>query len=156
MTKARHYLNIHYAFTPSFSYKNFDVSTVIRASGGNKVYNGLREDLSLLENIGKQNVLESAVPLGIHSVTVASDEWLEDGSYIRWENLSFGYKFNLTNVKYISALRLSLTGQNLALITKYKGLDPEVDASGDSSSGGDYGIYPRTRTFSVGLNVILK
>lgn len=145
-----------WAFTPSFSYKNFDVSTVIRASGGNKVYDGLREDLSLLENIGKQNVLESAVPLGIHSVTVASDEWLEDGSYIRWENLSFGYKFNLTNVKYISALRLSLTGQNLALITKYKGLDPEVDESGDSSSGGDYGIYPRTRTFSIGLNVILK
>jgi hypothetical protein len=146
-----------YAFTPSFSYKNFDASMVWRGAGGNKVYDGLRQDLSLLENIGKQNVLASAIPLGIHSSPVSSDEWLESGSYLRFQNLSFGYRFNLTNVKYISnSIHLSLTGQNLALITKYKGLDPEVDASGDSSSGGDYGIYPRTRTFSLGLNVILK
>jgi iron complex outermembrane receptor protein len=52
-------------------------------------------------------------------------------------------------------LRLSLTGQNLAIITKYKGLDPELDAN-SLAAGDDYGVYPRTRTFSVGLNVILK
>ncbi|MFI5159279.1 MAG: SusC/RagA family TonB-linked outer membrane protein, partial [Sphingobacteriales bacterium] len=146
----------NYAFTPSFSYKNFDVSMVWRGSGGNKVYDGLREQLSLLENIGKQNVLASAVPLGIHSTPVQSDEWLENGSYLRWENLSLGYKFNITGMKYVNSLRVSLTGQNLLLITKYKGADPEVDASGDNSSGGDYGIYPRTRTISAGLSVIFK
>ncbi|MDB5135395.1 MAG: TonB dependent receptor [Mucilaginibacter sp.] len=146
----------NYAFTPSFTYKNFDASMVWRGAGGNKVYDGLRADLSLLENIGKQNVLASAIPLGIHSSPVSSDEWLESGNYLRFENLSLGYRFNVTHIKFINALRVSVTGQNLALITKYKGLDPEVDASGGSSSGGDYGIYPRTRTFSVGLNVILK
>ena len=67
----------------------------------------------------------------------------------------FGYKVNLTNVKFISALRISLTGQNLAIITKYKGLDPQLNTS-DLGAGYDYGVYPRTRTFSVGLNVILK
>ena len=151
-----------YAFTPTFTYKNFDASMVWRGSGGNKIYNGLRADLSLLENLGKQNVLQSAIPTGIHSSSFSSDEWLESGNFLRWENLSFGYRFNLTNVKYISAIRLSVTGQNLALITNYKGIDPEVNVSGGGtqgvgdSSGGDFGIYPRTRTFAIGLNVVLK
>lgn len=146
----------NYAFTPSFTYKNFDASMVWRGSGGNKVYDGLREQLSLLENIGKQNVLASAIATGIHSTSVQSDEWLESGNYLRWENLSLGYRFNVTGLKYVNSIRVSLTGQNLLLISKYKGADPEVDASGGSSTGGDYGIYPRTRTFSAGLNVIFK
>ena len=134
-----------YAFTPSFTYKNFDMSMVWRGSGGNKIYNGLRPTLSLLENLGKSNVLQSAVPLGISSSQYGSDLWLENGSYLRWENLSLGYRFNFINVKYISALRISVTGQNLALITKYTGLDPELQSG--NLSGGDYGVYPRTRTF---------
>ncbi|MEB0260113.1 TonB-dependent receptor [Mucilaginibacter sp. 10I4] len=145
----------NYAFTPSFSYKNFDLSMVWRGSGGNKIYNAIRQKFSLLENLGKSNLLQSAVPLGIASTEYGSDLWLENGSYLRWENLSFGYKINV-KAKYISAFRVSLTGQNLALITGYSGLDPELDASGGSSSGVDNGIYPRTRTFSVGLNVVLK
>jgi len=42
------------------------------------------------------------------------------------------------------------------VITKYSGIDPELNVSGGNGSGGDYGIYPRTRTFSIGLNVVLK
>jgi len=145
-----------YAFTPSFTYGNFDASMVWQGSGGNKIYDGLEEDLSLLENIGKSNLLQSAIAKGIHSTDFASDEWLQSGNYLRFSNLAFGYKFNLTGNKFISALRVSLIGQNLAIITKYTGLDPEVDQSGDNSSGGDYGTYPRTRTYSAGLDVILK
>ncbi len=146
-----------YAFTPTFTYKNFDASMVWLGSGGNKIYNGLRQTLSLEQNLGKSNLLKSAIPLGIASSQYGSDLWLEDGSFLRWANLSLGYRFNLNSVKYISALRLSVTGQNLALITKYTGLDPEVNTNGGSSSGGDFGnYYPRTRTLSVGLNVIFK
>lgn len=144
-----------YAFTPSFSYKNFDISMVWRGQGGNKVYDGVRADLSMLENIGKQNVLVSAIPLGIHSSPVSSDEWLESGAFLRFQNLSVGYKIPVNN-KYISSFRVSLTGENLALITKYKGTDPEVDVSGDGSIGGDYGIYPRTRAIAAGFNIVLK
>ena len=146
----------NYAFTPSFRYKNFDASMVWRGSGGNKVYDGFREQLSMLQNIGKQNVLESAIPLGIHSSPVNSDEWLESGAYLRFQNLSFGYNIKVPSIQFISSLRVSVIGQNLALITKYKGGDPEVDVNGGTGSGSDYGIYPRTRTFSAGLNVILK
>ncbi len=151
-----------YAFTPGFTYKNFDASMVWLGSGGNKIYNGLRQQLSLEQNLGKSNLLKSAIPLGIESSQYGSDLWLENGAYLRWANLSLGYRFNLNNVKYINALRLSVTGQNLALITKYTGLDPEIDISSNDvngvvSTGGDFGnYYPRTRTFSVGLNVIFK
>jgi TonB-linked SusC/RagA family outer membrane protein len=143
-----------YAFTPTFTYKNFDASMVWRGSGGNKVYNGIRQTLSLEENLGKSNLLQSALPLGIASSGYGSDLWLEDGSYLRFQNLSFGYRINVPKVKYISSLRVSLTGQNLAVITKYSGIDPEVNGGGLAS--GDYGTYPRTRTFSIGLNVVLK
>ena len=129
------------------------MSMVWRGSGGNKIYNGLRQQFSLLENLGKSNIMSSALPLGIASSQYGSNLWLEDGTYLRWQSLSFGYKFDL-KVKYISSLRLSLTGQNLATITKYTGLDPEVYGGGLGSQ--DYGTYPRTRTFSVGLNVVLK
>ena len=75
------------------------------------------------------------------------------GDFVRFENLSLGYTFNTDRLKYISKMRLSLTGNNLAVFTKYTGLDPEVDVSGGTGSGADVGIYPRTRSFSLGLNV---
>ncbi|WP_316824670.1 SusC/RagA family TonB-linked outer membrane protein [Pedobacter miscanthi] len=145
-----------YAFTPSFRYKNFDASMVWRGSGGNKIYNTIRPSLSYFENLGKSNVLESAVPLGLYTSQYSSDLWLENGAFLRWENLSFGYTVKTEKIKYVSSLRLSLTGSNLLLITKYTGIDPELNVSGGSGSGSDGGIYPRTRTFSLGLNVVFK
>lgn len=145
-----------YAFTPGMTYKNFDASMVWRGSGGNKIYNTIKSNLSYFENLGKANVLESAVPLGLYTSQYGSDLWLENGSFLRWENLSFGYRIKTEKIKYISAMRVSLTGTNLLLITKYTGIDPELNVSGGNGSGSDGGIYPRTRTFSIGLNVVLK
>ncbi|MBL4678441.1 MAG: TonB-dependent receptor [Mucilaginibacter sp.] len=144
-----------FAFTPSFSYKNFDASMVWRGSGGNKIYNAIRANLSYFENLGKANVLQSAVLLGLYHSQYGSDLWLEDGSFIRWENLNVGYRIN-TKSKYISSLRLSLTGSNLLVITKYSGADPELIADGGSTMGVDNGTYPRVRSFALGLNVVLK
>jgi len=155
-----------YAFTPTFTYKNFDASMVWRGAGGNKIYNSVRQTLSMLGNLGRSNVLESAVSEGIKESTFASDEYLESGNYLRFQNLSFGYRFNVANSKYISSLRVSVTGQNLLTITKYTGLDPEVNTAGggalvgtttyQDSSGNDSGVYPLTRTYSVGLSIVLK
>ena len=125
-----------------------------RGAGGNKIYNGLRSNLSRLENIGKANVLKDAVPLGLFTSQYGSDLWLENGGFLRFENLSIGYRFKTANIKYIDALRLSVTGSNLAIITKYKGIDPELN--GAYGSAGDNGIYPRTRNYSVGINLIFK
>jgi TonB-linked SusC/RagA family outer membrane protein len=145
-----------YALTPSFRHRNLDVSMVLRGSGGNMIYNGLRQSLSMMENIGKANVLESAVPLGIYTSQYGSDLWLENGSYLRLDNLSVGYNFQTANIRYIDRLRLSLTGSNLALFTQYSGMDPELDVSGGEDFGGDYGIYPRSRSIALGLSVTFK
>lgn len=145
----------NFGFTPSFSYKNFDASMVWRGAGGNKIYNAIGANLSYFENLGKGNVLQSAVSKGLFHSQYGSDLWLEDGSFIRWENLNLGYRID-TKSKYISSLRLSVTGTNLLLITKYSGVDPELNVSGNNTSGADYGVYPRSRTFSLGINVVLK
>ena len=145
-----------YAFAPTFVYKNFDISMLWRGSGGNKIYNSLRQSLSLFENLGKSNLLVSADKHGLFTSKYGSDLWLEDGSYLRFDNLSIGYRFNLADIKYISALRVSATANNIAVFTKYSGLDPEVNVNGGNGSGGDNGIYPRTRSIGLGVNVIFK
>lgn len=148
-----------FAFNPSYHYKNFDTSVLVRGSGGNKIYNGLRSNLSRLENVGKSNVLESALDTGIYTSPYGSDLWLEDGSFIRLENVTAGYTFRFTD-KYVDSIRLSLTGNNLLLITDYTGLDPELNISGsgdpNDNFGGDKGIYPRTRSVAFGLTVKFK
>ncbi|TRX39435.1 TonB-dependent receptor [Flavobacterium restrictum] len=145
-----------YAFNPTFQHKNLDISMLWRGSGGNKIYNGLHSSLSYLENIGKANVLDSAIPLGLFTSKYGSDLWLEDGSFLRLENVTVGYNFHFEKVKYIESVRLAVTGNNLLLITPYSGIDPELNLSGGNGSGGDNGIYPRTRSFAISLNVKFK
>lgn len=145
-----------FAFNPSYRYKDFDVSMLWRGSGGNKIYNALRQNLSMMENIGKSNVLQSGVEQGIYTSPYGSDLWLEDGSFIRLENVTAGYSFRFTD-KYVDSIRLSLTGNNLLLITDYSGIDPELNVSGSGETfGGDRGIYPRTRSVAFGLSVKFK
>lgn len=145
-----------FSFNPVLRYKNFDASMLWRGSGGNKIYNSIKSSLSYTENIGRSNLLQSAIPLGIYTSQYGSDLWLEKGDFVRLENATVGYSFNFKDVRYIESLRLSLTGTNLLLITKYSGLDPELNFSGGNGAGGDNGIYPRTRTFTFGVNVKFK
>lgn len=145
-----------FAINPIFQYKNFDASMLWRGSGGNKIYNGLRAQLSYEENIGKANILDSAVPLGLFTSQYGSDLWLEDGDFVRLENVTLGYNLNFKTIKYIESIRVSVTGSNLWLITDYSGIDPELNFSGGNGSGGDNGIYPRTRSIAFGLNVKFK
>lgn len=142
-----------YAFTPSVRYKNFDLSMVWRGSGGNMIYNKINRDFSFFENLGKSNLLKSSADLGLFTSKYSSDLWLEDGDFLRWENLTVGYTFPVDNLKFISNMRISLTGNNLLLFTKYTGLDPELNISGGNGSGYDAGIYPRTRSFAAALHV---
>lgn len=147
-----------FGLSPVLTYKNFDVSMLFRGSGGNKIYNKIRSDFSFFESLGKSNVLKSALSTGLFSsdYRYSSDLWLEDGSFIRFENLTIGYKFDTKQLKKISTLHISLTATNLALFTKYSGLDPELSGNGANGSGIDGGIYPRTSTIALGLNVVFK
>ncbi|PKB16816.1 SusC/RagA family TonB-linked outer membrane protein [Flavobacterium sp. 5] len=146
-----------FAFNPTFKYKNLDISMLWRGSGGNKIYNTLNKSLSYQESIGKSNVLKSSVPLGMFTTQYVSDLWLEDGDFIRLENVAIGYNFTFKEVKYVESLRLTLTGNNLLLFTDYTGMDPEINLTGGGANfGSDIGIYPRTRTVGLGLSVKFK
>ena len=81
--------------------------------------------------------------------------FLENGSFIRLQNLNIGYTIPLWNDR--SSARIYLGGQNLFLITKYRGWDPEVSSNGQDplARGFDKGIYPRARTYTLGIQVQL-
>ena len=82
---------------------------------------------------------------------------IEDGSFLRLNNLTLGYslpKTLLSKLK-LEQLRVYVTGYNLAIWTKYSGYDPEVDSirSTALTPGMDYNAYPRSRSYNVGLNL---
>ena len=85
---------------------------------------------------------------------------MKNGAFFRLNNVALGYNFNPTKLgfgRWVTALRLSVTAQNLFVITKYNGYDPEVntDRSSDGvlSYGIDYLSYPKARSLIFGLNV---
>lgn len=95
-----------------------------------------------------------------HEFRVLTSDFIEDGSFLRLNNLTLGYSLPEDAVKALSLTRVRFyaTGTNLFLLTKYSGVDPEVDSgSGRNSTyptpGMDYGTYPRARTLTVGVNL---
>jgi TonB-dependent starch-binding outer membrane protein SusC len=82
-----------------------------------------------------------------------SDFFIENGDYIRLQNVSLGY--SLPKINNIRSLRIYISGQNLALWTKYTGFDPEVSNGGQSAlnRGDDYDAYPRAKTFNIGVQL---
>ncbi|WP_103071669.1 SusC/RagA family TonB-linked outer membrane protein [Aquimarina sediminis] len=89
-----------------------------------------------------------------------STRFLEDGSYLRFQNIELGYTFNTHNLKYVDYFKLSLTAKNLYTITNYSGQDPEVNIDksidGVPSLGIDYSAYPKERSFNFGFLVTFK
>ena len=145
--------------TNAFAYKNWDLSINFRGTIGNDVYNATANNLAYLGNLPGRNVLIESLTNGINAdqPKIFSSRWIEDGSFVRLDNLTLGYNFNVKNT-FLSNARLYVTGQNLFIITGYSGLDPEVnsDVSGGSGVlplGIDYLAYPKARTISIGANV---
>ncbi|MDO5510059.1 MAG: SusC/RagA family TonB-linked outer membrane protein [Weeksellaceae bacterium] len=138
-------------FNTSFRYKNFDFQTVWRASIGNYAYNNLESNFAhsrhFLDNGFIRNGLDYFFDTQFTQQTEAgylSDYYVQNASFLKLDNLNVGYRINnifnsTTNV------RLYATGQNLLIVSPYKGLDPEI--------GVDFNFYPRPRIYSFGLNV---
>jgi TonB-dependent starch-binding outer membrane protein SusC len=122
------------------------------------VFNLTANNLAYLSNLPGRNVFKQAVTDGVtrDQPKKYSSRWIEDGSFARLDNVTLGYSFNVKNT-FLSNARVFLTGQNLLLITKYTGLDPEVNsdvsASGVPPLGIDYLAYPRAKTVTLGVNV---
>ena len=132
----------------NFSWKNWDLSFALRANFGNYVYNGPRYDrtnLAGVDEYGLHNLLrDEFIFQGSRKPEALSDYYVENASFLRCDNITLGYTWpNLIN----DNLRLRIYGavQNPFVITKYKGLDPEV------FDGIDNNVYPRPVSFTLGL-----
>lgn len=137
------------------SYKNFDFGFNLRANFGNYMFNLSRANNSSLANFYNQGIVSNLPLYALESGFIKtsqlnqklSDYFLEDASFLKCDNITVGYNFsNFTRAKLNG--RLSLSVQNVFTITNYSGMDPET--SGD---GIDRSIWPRPRTYTLGLNI---
>ncbi|NOU18926.1 MAG: SusC/RagA family TonB-linked outer membrane protein [Bacteroidales bacterium] len=133
------------------NYKNFDLSFSGRLSIGNYVYNNNNSNRALYQQMYNQsgytsNILSAVSETKFFTAQYWSDTYLEDASFFRMDNISLGYQFNKLLTEKLKG-RLNFTVQNAFVITKYSGLDPEVDG------GIDNNIYPRPRTFILGIQI---
>jgi len=153
-----------YAFHLNFRYSNFDLGINFNGVAGNKIYNHTAMSLFTKAQLAKSNnTTDFAVkyPNEINSNdNTVSTRYLESGSFLRLNNATLGYtlsgaKIGLANA--VQNVRLSVTGQNLFVITKYTGFDPEINTGstigGIQTFGIDYFTYPKAKTYMVTLNV---
>ncbi|OQP60528.1 SusC/RagA family TonB-linked outer membrane protein [Niastella vici] len=86
-----------------------------------------------------------------------SDKFIEDGSFVRCKTIALGYNLSekLLSKAHLHALRLYVNVTNAFIITKYKGMDPEIGSWDPLSAGMDNGYYPQPRVFTIGANVAL-
>ncbi len=155
--------NIIYSFYGGASFKGFDFNINFNGVSGNKIYDNTANSFFYKNKLAKSvNTTREAIAYPQESVSNSapvSTRFLKDGAYLRLNNLSLGYNFITTNLginKWVTAIRLSVTGQNLFVITKYNGFDPEVNTdrtiNGISSYGIDYLSYPKAKSIIFGLN----
>ncbi|WDF46427.1 SusC/RagA family TonB-linked outer membrane protein [Chryseobacterium sp. KACC 21268] len=137
-----------FGFSTKFKYKNWDLSTSLRAVVGNYVYNNFASQSnvqSITTNDFMQNISSTAVEYGFKTPQFWSDIFVEDASFIRMDNLTLGYNFGDIFNKG-SNLKVFGMAQNVFVITDYKGVDPEIFGNIDN------GFYQRPKIYSLGLN----
>lgn len=145
--------------TNNFTYGNWSLQIFLQAQTGFYVYNNTANALFLKGSLKTAHNVSYATynspESGINPGSV-STRFLEKGDFLRLQNVQLNYRFDL-NSKVIHSLAINVSGQNLALWTKYSGLDPQVNVdhslNGVPSRGFDYVGYPRPRTFTLGLNM---
>ncbi|MGK6350109.1 SusC/RagA family TonB-linked outer membrane protein [Parapedobacter sp. DT-150] len=143
----------HASLNNTFSYKNFDLSIFFRGKFGFDILN--TQDLYFgnkrwLPN----NLLRSAITTHdqLDDDPQYSDYYIERGDFVKLDNVTLGYNFQL-NSSYIRNMRVYVTGRNIATITGYSGIDPELQDTGFETGIDSRGFYPRTQSWAIGLNV---
>ena len=140
-----------FGFSTSLTYKQWSLSTSLRANVGNYVYNGSAMNMGAWETVSfnnyqLNNLNANFLETGFQHRQRLSDYYLENASFLKMDNLSLRYTFGRV-APWISNLYASLMVQNVFTITKYKGVDPEVP------SGCDSNFYPRPRTYSLAIGI---
>lgn len=158
-----------WGLTSTLNFKNFDLSIFLRGVHGNDIRNLQQSEIG--DGVQKINQIASILtdswtPQNTSATRPVingnrdfansyrdSDYFIEDGSFIRVQNISLGYTIPVSN--FIRNARVYVSAQNPLLFTDYTGFDPEVNNRGQNNlnRGDDYDAYPRARTFTVGVNL---
>lgn len=142
----------------TFTYKNFDLSFFLRGVYGHDLVNLNRTMFEQVSRISTYNLIKTEHFQPEYKGPVAyNSHYIEDGSFIKLDNITLGYNFKLPENSAISQARVYVTGQNLFYITNYSGVDPEPRYSYEGNVLAP-GIEPlnswvTTRTFTLGVNL---
>ena len=155
--------DITMGFNVTLDYKNFDFQMYLFASIGNELVRNYERNLSLTNRTiydlgrwtgeGTSNEVPR-VTTGATSNAVFSDYFVEDGSYLRAQNMQIGYSFPKSKLDKIGVdkLRIYTSVSNAFTLTKYRGYDPTASSGNPIGGGFDNGFYPTPRTFLLGVN----
>ncbi|MEZ4902433.1 MAG: TonB-dependent receptor [Spirosomataceae bacterium] len=154
------------------NYKNFELLSYFYTSIGNKIFNISKRFTDFYPLFAGSAISErvkdswtpqntgATIPIfeandGFSTGSQSSSFYVEDGSYLRFQNLSLAYNFSGKLLEKLKLNRLRVHGSvnNLFTVTKYGGLDPQVAGAADTNFGVDLGNFPMTRQFTFGLNV---
>ena len=148
-------------FTTNLSYRKWSVGFVLRSSLGNYAYNNNFSQTGTSNQIVANSVLYNGSSSyltthfkGNNAQELLSDYYIQNASFLRMDNATIGY--NLGAIAHTRAkIRLNASVQNVFVITKYKGLDPEIAANSSTAGnpGIDNNLYPRPRTYNLGVNL---
>ncbi len=146
-----------YGWNNTVTYKDFDLAVFFRGVYGNKILNVTRWAYGPSQSQSMNVYLPDAKEGKYTDKSKFTDEYLEDGSYLKLDNITLGYTLPVNDNKLVKSMRIYATGQNLFTLTKYTGLDPEVNTTGVWNAGIDYpDFYPSVATALIGLNITLK
>jgi TonB-linked SusC/RagA family outer membrane protein len=145
-----------------FTYKKFSLNFFFRGQGGNKIMNASLASFNQPTQASAHGVpvLTLSEPGNDVNANLYSTRYLESGTFVRLSNATLSYKTKISG-NYIHGLRLYVTGTNLFIITKYKGVDPELNLSLNNQSSGQFigvdsnNFYPKTRSFLAGVQIDL-
>jgi TonB-linked SusC/RagA family outer membrane protein len=162
-----------YGFGINASIDNFDFNVFFQGTQGNKIYNGLRQDLESMSlefnysaatlnawTLQNHSNIPRAVTNDPNFNDRTSSRFLEDGSYLRMKTLQIGYTIpeNIMGRMKLSSLRFYLSADNLFTITNYTGYNPDIGRTGSIFDRGvDFGhvAYPLAKTISAGVQLSL-
>jgi TonB-linked SusC/RagA family outer membrane protein len=153
-----------YGLSLGANYENFDFSVDVYGVGGNKIYNGKKAqrfggenvEYDYLNSFWTASTPDATNPYPYNDIPRASNYFIEDGSYLRINNITLGYTLPALT-KQVSKIRIYATAVNPFVFTKYSGYSPEVIGNGDplERAGVELDAYPTNKTFLFGLNVSL-
>jgi TonB-linked SusC/RagA family outer membrane protein len=143
----------------TITYKGFDLYVGLRGAFKFQVYNQYRSHYENLSVLSTRNVPRSALEpqMNGHIVRNApayNSHYIEQGDFVKIDNISLGYTFNNLDNLYISSFRIYVSVLNLHTFTKYSGLDPEVSFKGLYPGIEYYDTYPKTTTYTMGIHLV--